>query len=473
MGEEAHRIDSKRPLTCIEAPIWDGEGIAAQLEGIFPTVLSLHTSLGIWLQTHADKAADAAYMRDFGHPMLGVERHLLRHSPGVHANSQAIVKMMSDVYDIALAPPRCQVIHHGLLDPSLLPRTEHPRPPGLRLLFVGRLEERKGIDVLMHAFAGLLRAFPDASLDVVGDADVPWFGPSKFHDVYRNWPIAAAIGPRAIFHGKVPDEALRGFLAQADAVVVPSRFESFGLIALEAFAFARPVIAARAGGLAEVVAHGTTGLLVEPGDVGSLLAALMHIAGDAALRDRLGRAGRVAFDAEFSSTRMATQLAAFLSSLQRTRVPPHDVQIAAGSARSAHLWADQQGLLLTPGSVLELPPRGGTLFLTFWRHPWSGCVRVRAGGHEVLADLHAATSGLHTLQIDNIGPGHAVQIERAGMRSEAAQGDEVIFYRASWREAAAAADAAAEPATKPPQAGRRPRRTAAALAIGGSLARKC
>jgi hypothetical protein len=348
------------------------------------------------------------------------------------------------------------------------------RPPGLRLLFVGRLEERKGIDVLMQAFAGVLREFPDVVLDVVGDGNVPWFGPTKFHDVYKTWPIAAAIGASAVFHGKVADAALRGFLAQADAVVVPSRFESFGLIALEAFAFAKPVIAGRAGGLAEVVADDRTGLLVEPGNVASLQAALLRIVGDAELRERLGRAGRAAFDAEFSFTRMATGLGAFLGGFERVRVPAADVMVASGSARSAHLWDDQEGLLLTPGSSLELPARGGTLFLTFWRHPWSGYVRVRAGEQVVEADLYTATSGLFTLQIDGVTPDHPVLIERAGMRPEAARGDEVIFYRASWLarppQAAPAADVVVS--NKAP-AVRRPRRAAATerLALAGKTAR--
>ena len=76
MREELHKINQRRPITAVEAPIWDTEGIAPLLDGSFPLVLSLHTTLGIWLETHDDQRNDEAYMRDFGAPMLALERFM-------------------------------------------------------------------------------------------------------------------------------------------------------------------------------------------------------------------------------------------------------------------------------------------------------------------------------------------------------------------------------------------------------------
>jgi len=81
-------------------------------------------------------------------------------------------------------------------------------------------------------------------------------------------------------------------LAAADIFVGPSLYESFGLVYLEAMMFAKPVVACRTGGVAEVVEAGVTGLLAEPGDPETLYECLAALIGDAGMRARFGTAGR-------------------------------------------------------------------------------------------------------------------------------------------------------------------------------------
>jgi glycogen(starch) synthase len=88
-------------------------------------------------------------------------------------------------------------------------------------------------------------------------------------------------------------------------MVAPSRYESFGLIYVEAMSHALPVIGCLAGGVPEVVTHGSTGLLVAPGDAGALADAMIRLARDAGLRARMGRAGRADFLARFSASTLA------------------------------------------------------------------------------------------------------------------------------------------------------------------------
>lgn len=97
--------------------------------------------------------------------------------------------------------------------------------------------------------------------------------------------------------------------------VAPSRFESFGLILLETMMFGKPVVACRAGGMAEVVAEGETGLLAEPGDAASLERCLAALVEDAGLRERLGVAARRRYEAHFTAERMARDVAVFLSGI--------------------------------------------------------------------------------------------------------------------------------------------------------------
>jgi 2-deoxystreptamine N-acetyl-D-glucosaminyltransferase/2-deoxystreptamine glucosyltransferase len=136
-------------------------------------------------------------------------------------------------------------------------------PP--EVLFVGRLSPEKGILELVQAAEGI-------PLLVAGDG-----------------PLRAQV-PGAL--GFVPHHELSPLYERVAVVAVPSHREGFGVVALEAMAHGRPVVASAVGGLLDIVVDGETGLLVPPGDVGALRGALERLLGDADLRRGLGDAGR-------------------------------------------------------------------------------------------------------------------------------------------------------------------------------------
>jgi glycosyltransferase involved in cell wall biosynthesis len=144
-------------------------------------------------------------------------------------------------------------------------------PP--HVLFAGRLSPEKGVLDLLAAANGL-------PLVVVGD------GPLR-----RQVPGAL---------GFLPHEELERRYERAAVVACPSRREGFGVVAAEAMAHGRPVVASAVGGLLDLVADEQTGLLVPPGDVGALRAAIERLLGDAELRRRLGEAAREKARAELS-----------------------------------------------------------------------------------------------------------------------------------------------------------------------------
>src|SRR5262249_11124096 len=156
------------------------------------------------------------------------------------------------------------------------------------VLFVGRIDPIKGIDTLLCTALVLARAGTDATIVFVGadldDAGRP-VGPLK--DVVAE---AARLGvsSRFRFVGSQPQERLPLYYGAADAVVVPSRYESFGLVAVEAMACARAVVASRAGGLTFTVEDGSTGFLAPVGDFSSFADHLTRILDGPDLRDRLG-----------------------------------------------------------------------------------------------------------------------------------------------------------------------------------------
>ena len=154
-----------------------------------------------------------------------------------------------------------RVIPNGVELPAVL--GQEAAPP--HVLFAGRLSPEKGIDELLEATRGL-------ELRVVGD------GPLRER-------VPAAIG-------FVPPAELARRYDEAAVVCCPSRREGFGLVAAEAMAHGRPVVATRVGGLVDLVSHRETGLLVPPREPLELRRALQELLADAPLRTRLGAAGR-------------------------------------------------------------------------------------------------------------------------------------------------------------------------------------
>jgi glycogen(starch) synthase len=186
--------------------------------------------------------------------------------------------------------PVSSFIHNAIEKPPFDPQPLPADPP--RLLCLGRLVPEKGFDLALQAFAAVLKEVPDAVLRIAGD------GPER----EKLWNQGSELGlPKSVeFLGSVPpDEALH-LIDQSTIVVVPSRIEGFGLVALEAAVMARPVVAARVGGLPEIVIHEETGLLVDEGDDAALAEAIVFLLNNPQTAGRMGQAARGRAEIEFS-----------------------------------------------------------------------------------------------------------------------------------------------------------------------------
>lgn len=156
--------------------------------------------------------------------------------------------------------------------------------PGM--LFVGRIDPIKGIDVLVDALCGLRSALwqtaPPHLWLIGGGTNDP--GAPALLEHARALNLLDSI----TFVGSVPHAELPPWYRAADVVAVPSLYESFGLVAVEAMASGTPVVASRAGGLTFTVDDGVSGLLVPPNDPPALTHALYDVLTDTTLRDHLG-----------------------------------------------------------------------------------------------------------------------------------------------------------------------------------------
>ena len=169
----------------------------------------------------------------------------------------------------ALGALDVRVVPNGVSIPDEVGRPSDPP----HVLFVGRLSEEKGILELLAATEGIPRV-------IVGD------GPLR-----ERVPDAA---------GFVSPDDLGAYFERASIVACPSQREGYGVVAREAMAHGRPVVACAVGGLLDAVEDEVTGILVPPGNVGALRAGIERLLGDSALRSRLGDAARVRAQERFS-----------------------------------------------------------------------------------------------------------------------------------------------------------------------------
>jgi L-malate glycosyltransferase len=184
------------------------------------------------------------------------------------------------------------VIPNGLDADRFVARA--PRARLRTIVMVANLRAEKGHDVLIEAAVEVLRRFPDARIELVGD------GPLR--DALRTRAAERGVADAVTFAGQRDDIAAR--LAAADLFVLPSRSEAFPNAVLEAMAAGLPIVASGVGGILELIDDGRTGLLVPPGERDPLADALCRLIADPVLAGRLGDAARTEAHARYSFDRM-------------------------------------------------------------------------------------------------------------------------------------------------------------------------
>ncbi len=380
-------------LDVLHASNWDLQALCLPYLRMYPFVLMLVSPLVEVIETQGWDTTDDLELA------VALDRHQIEQADLLCAPSRGILPAYQKHMriDFGRLPP-VRTVALGT-SPTLRPPRRPAPADRRRLLFVGRLEHRKGAHMLLEVLPELLALHADWQCDLVGAVDVPGHGGRRMMERFLARHADAPWIERVRFHGAVSDEVLNEFYERCDVFVAPSLFESFGLTLVEAMQFGKPVVAARTSGVPEVVSDGIDGLLVAPGDAPALAAALGRLMSDRALRERLGQAGRRAVMERLNHVAMAERMVAiYLEAIARTgeeRRRDRHARFGLGDATllrpevsleapwsirerrpgGSYVFTDQ------PGSALRFEvPGGGVLSLIALRHPRSGVLRIDMDG---------------------------------------------------------------------------------------------
>ncbi|MBK9713250.1 MAG: glycosyltransferase family 4 protein [Kouleothrix sp.] len=289
------QIHARTPVDVVEAAECRGDGVFLPWIRRHPALITrLHTA---WIFVdrmnliQPDRKKRLTYY---------LERQAIEHATAITSPSQAMVELTNTWLslgekDINIVP---NPVNCGTFSPGSAPRKQE-------VLFVGRLERRKGVEMLVRALPHVLSRCPEATFRFIGSD-----GPDPYGRSWRERLVSGLTSAERaqVYFEQVPRDALIDRYRRAAICVMPSGWENFPYGLLEAMSCGTPVVATRAGGLPELVEHGVTGLLVEPGDSLGLADALCDLLEHAGRREELGRNARTQVEASLSVERVVPRM---------------------------------------------------------------------------------------------------------------------------------------------------------------------
>jgi glycogen synthase len=278
------------------------------ISGIAPVVVRLLTALQQIAALHGSRDDESRLTGDLEKLLLERASHLL-------PNTQATLKSVRAAYKLEIPEGRYSIVPYGIVpvgDEAARPFDVQHAPETLTVLYVGRLEKRKGIADLFAAIPRVVAKIPHVRFIIAGADNSQADGfftrtgltyPAYFASAYPQ------LTGWVEFKGAVSEADLQRLYQSCDLFVAPSLYESFGLIYLEAMNYAKPVIGCRAGGIPEVVDHGVNGLLVDPETPIALAKAITDLLSAPVKLRELGLAGRQRLLEQFTHIQMARRFA--------------------------------------------------------------------------------------------------------------------------------------------------------------------
>lgn len=257
-------------------------------------LLRLGLLLGMRTILHHHGARLVPFLANSHGPVLWFVRRTLALA---HCNLVLGEEVRQSLLGLGVEAERIFVLPNAVPDPG----ERQPGTKPLHFLLPAVLSRRKGIDCFLRAFAEVTSRHPDATATVAGEGDTR---------PYRQLAEQLGIDRHVRFAGWVDWSELRNLHDRSRALVLPSFEEGLPMAIIEALATGLPVIATPVGAIPEVLRDGETALLVPPGDVAALAAAMLRLAADPQLADALAGAGRQLYERAFTLDRYMLRLLA-------------------------------------------------------------------------------------------------------------------------------------------------------------------
>jgi glycosyltransferase involved in cell wall biosynthesis len=313
--QELMRIDPRRNFDCVVGTIWDLDLAGVIASRRWPVVMYLVTSYALMLDSKPEWKGSHHFFEAHVKKMMDAELWAMNRVNLVLSSTQQILKDIELSYSGGVAPQKIACVPFGIPQIKAIKRVK-TLSHEITLLFVGRFEYRKGIDLLFQILPTLMNEYEHLQVILVGqivigknDQDGEWH---QFQARYQGeswWHRITCLG-------EVDDEGLIAAYAQADIFIAPSRYESFGLIYLEAMRQALPCIGFNVGGIPEVVIDGETGFLVELENIESLERGVRVLIEDPKLRENFGIAGLKRFEKIFTLEMFANNFLAEINEVK-------------------------------------------------------------------------------------------------------------------------------------------------------------
>lgn len=278
----AIRLHRERPFDIVHAHDWLVADAAWVMKSFgLPLISNIHaTEFG---RNHGSLPSESSRYIDT------VEWRLIYESTQVIVNSRHMLTELTEHFRVPAQ--KVEIIPNGIdadrleseYDESVL-RAQHALPDGPVVLFVGRLVHEKGIQVLLQAAPSILASHPDATFVIAGTG--------YFEEELRATAGKLGVAERVRFFGQANDSDLSELYAMADALVVPSLYEPFGIVALEGMANRVPTITSDSGGLIDIVEHMSNGVTTFAGNPQSLAWGILQVLDNAELADQLSQRAR-------------------------------------------------------------------------------------------------------------------------------------------------------------------------------------
>ncbi|MBN2006777.1 MAG: glycosyltransferase family 4 protein, partial [Anaerolineae bacterium] len=291
-------------IQIVDSPIWQAQGLVTAVSGTVPVVMRLVTAYRQIAAMQNKRDDNARLMGDIEELFLQRAAHLL-------PNTEATLATVREFYGVQPTSDQYTIVPYGIVpapDDAIRPLDIERVPDVFTVLYVGRLEKRKGILDLFQSIPLVLERFANVRFIIAGQDN-------SHHDGFQQRMGMDYVAyfdhrygkfkPHVDFMGRISDEALQTLYQSCDLFVAPSLYESFGLIYLEAMNYAKPVVGCRSGGVPEVVEHGVTGLLVEPEAPAALAEAIVAMLQSPPQLREMGMAGRRRLLEKFTYLEMA------------------------------------------------------------------------------------------------------------------------------------------------------------------------